>query len=152
MDFSFAIFLIYVHNLFPLFFPYLSPFTNLHWFFLLIIFSPTYLLIVCAFFIFLFLGEYKRLVSNLLSKAEKDKIRRKEYENEHENDETSLSSSIVPLNATNNNEKKDLNNDENNPNLTQLEALELKNEQIKRLIELQTMAAQTGDIPGTYVL
>ena len=99
-----------------------------------------------------FSGEYKRLVSNLLSKAEKDKIRRKEYENEHENDENSLSSSVVPLNATNNNEKKDLNNDENKPNLTQLEALEIKNEQIKRLIELQTMAAQIGDIPGTYVL
>ena len=104
------------------------------------------------FLFFYFSGEYKRLVSNLLSKSEKDKIRRKEYENEHENDENSLFSSVVPLNATNNNEKKDLNNDENKPNLTQLEALEIKNEQIKRLIELQTMAAQIGEIPGTYVL
>jgi hypothetical protein len=66
------------------------------------------------------LGEYKRLVSNLMDETNKMTIIEKKV--------------------------KKSNNDENE--IEKYEDIEIKKDQIKRLFELQKMAGEMGEIPG----
>jgi hypothetical protein len=72
------------------------------------------------FYLFTVLGEYKRLVSNLMDETNKMTIIEKKV--------------------------KKSNNDENE--IEKYEDIEIKKDQIKRLFELQTMAGEMGEIPG----
>lgn len=71
-------------------------------------------------YLFIIVGEYKRLVSNLLDETNKMTIAEKKG-------------------SKNNNEENEI---------EKYEDIEIKKDQIKRLFELQKMAGEMGDIPG----
>lgn len=78
------------------------------------------LLIHLFMYLFIIVGEYKRLVSNLLDETNKMTIAEKKG-------------------SKNNNEENEI---------EKYEDIEIKKDQIKRLFELQKMAGEMGDIPG----
>jgi hypothetical protein len=71
-------------------------------------------------YLFIIVGEYKRLVSNLLDETNKMTIAEKKG-------------------SKNNNEENEI---------EKYEDIEIKKDQIKRLFELQKMAGEMGEIPG----
>ena len=78
------------------------------------------LLIHLFMYLFIIVGEYKRLVSNLLDETNKMTIAEKKG-------------------SKNNNEENEI---------EKYEDIEIKKDQIKRLFELQKMAGEMGEIPG----
>ena len=85
--------------------------------------SPHRIIFSSPSFFHLFLGEYKRLVSSLITQTTI-------IEKENKDDE-SLQSDAVSVKEA-------------------LDEAEARNEQIKRLLELQNYATQVGDVPGEF--
>ena len=97
---------------------------------------------------FLFLGEYKRLVSKLQLQPGKDKTNINDVKENSMNKKNNN-------NAINDNNNNDNNNNKNNNNIHKdinSKETEIRNDERKRLSELQHLASQKGETPGAYLI
>lgn len=81
---------------------------------------------------FIYLGEYKRLVSGYDNKTKRKIIKNDDYD-DIDNE----------CGSENKSDDKSINFDGNN-----CDQIEARNEQVKRLLHLQSLAGDAGDIPG----